>query len=72
MSKSSRQIAHIKEYPIEINNTASMAAHRRHKSIENRNFGAFLDRCRQLYMNNQMISAIECIQRGLYYDSDNL
>jgi hypothetical protein len=35
-----------------------MPAHRRNKSVENRNFGAIMDRSRQLYMKNQMPSAI--------------
>jgi hypothetical protein len=35
-----------------------MPAHKRNKSIENRNFGALLDRSRQLYMKNQMPNAI--------------
>lgn len=72
MSKSSRQIAQAKESPNAVNSTASMPAHRRNKSVENRNFGAVLDRSRQLYMKNQMSLAIECIHRGLYYDSDHL
>lgn len=52
MSKSSRQIAQVKESPNTINSTASIPVHRRNKSVENRNFGAILDRSRQLYMKN--------------------
>ncbi len=72
MSKSSRQIAQAKETPNAINSAASIPTHTRNKSIENRNFNAIMDRCRQLYMKNQMTNAIECIQRALYYDSDHL
>lgn len=68
MSKSSRQIAQLKEAPNVVNSTASMPSHRRNKSIEGRNFAALLERSRQLYSSNQMGSAVECIQRGLYYD----
>lgn len=58
MSKSSRQIAQAKETTNAVNSTASMPAHKRNKSVENRNFGALLDRSRQLYMKNQMPNAI--------------
>ena len=72
MSKSSRQIAQAKETANAVNSTASMPAHKRNKSIENRNFGALLDRSRQLYMKNQMPNAIQCIHRALYFDADHL
>ena len=58
MSKCSRQIAQAKEIATAVNSTASMPAHKRNKSVENRNFEALLDRSRQLYMKNQMPNAI--------------